>query len=387
MVPTSPVPTVNDSGINPMAQLLSDWLAARTKPGRQTVLVSNIMELSRIESIPHARDLDDSHVDHLVHSFQRTATVNKNVTFVLYGCKYVDEEDPWCHTLLDLSEGSKGSGPLAGQHTVPAIAELNRRYPKNPLWKNIEFDLVICDDGEEATGMIEAAGLRSNFIAGTFKSPTFKDTIDAMHRTYEQEFRHFECIRYAVPSSDACSAIKLRFSNFTNMTVRYVEQLWAMAKRRGQVWDQMKLIIDGKYKPAFGSKAKPCESSSHFNTMAKVPAHVLSEFLSNVQEGRWSLGDFRSRCLLWKAEKKLRGLILEHMQEKGVIGSNQGWDDLQEKYPVIDQDFIDTWVTVSMKGKYRKVMPPKLKTRLNDIISAKKKNKQVCFLSLILLSR
>ena len=74
---------------------------------------------------------------------------------------------------------------------------------------------VLCDDSMESRSMIECWGLRSNYVAGTFLSPKFKDTALAMRRSYEDLLRRNGG---ASLSSDTATALCVQFATHGGIT-------------------------------------------------------------------------------------------------------------------------------------------------------------------------
>ena len=114
------------------------------------------------EKIPYTRGLDENHVEELIRSFCKTGTVNKQIWFVFWGCRFAREsgETRWSHSIRELAEASVGVGPMAGQHSITAIFRCWKRYPKNPNWERVTIIPVMCDETTESRKQIECWGLR-----------------------------------------------------------------------------------------------------------------------------------------------------------------------------------------------------------------------------------
>ena len=335
------------------------------------VATDELYAISCIEKIPYTRGLDENHVEELIRSFCKTGTVNKQIWFVFWGCKYSREaaEHRWNRSLRDLAAGSIGVGPMAGQHSITAIFRCRKRYPKNPNWARVTIIPVMCDDTNESRKQIECWGLRSNYVSGTFLSPRFKDTALAMRRSFEDLLRRSGTS--ALPS-DVSTALCQQFSNHGNITLEYGRQIWALVRRGPEAWSKIACLLEGRVTNTSKTKFKEIKSPALFQAMVTLDDATVTTLLENVIQGKWDRKLFLSQCKFYKCQLDLKKQILDWMVTAGHFNVRGSWEDLCIKYPKGDLNaLVDTWSNALKDSKMadRKILPTNLAEALDQIVS------------------
>ena len=257
-----------NGNFNQAAIDLNAWMAAH-KGRSMEIPTDELYAISNIEKIPYTRGLDENHVEELIRSFCKTGTVNKQIWYVFWGCKFAREppESRWGRSIRDLAEASIGVGPMAGQHSITAIFRCRKRYPKNPNWARVTIIPVMCDDSTESRKQIECWGLRSNYVSGTFLSPRFKDTALAMRRSFEDLLRRTGGTSL---TTDLSTALCKQFSEHGNITLEYGRQIWALVRRGPEAWSRIAALLEGRVTNTSKSKFKEIKSPSLLQPMVTL---------------------------------------------------------------------------------------------------------------------
>ena len=353
---------------NKAAVELNVWMDAhKGKP--LEIPTDELYAISNIEKIPYTRGLDENHVEELIRSFCKTGTVNKQIWYVFWGCKFARDpaETRWGHSLRDLADNSIGVGPMAGQHSITAIFRCRKRYPKNPNWARVTIIPVMCDDSTESRKQIECWGLRSNYVSGTFLSPRFKDTALAMRRTFEDLQRRTGS---SILTKDMSTALCEQFSNHGNITLEYGRQIWALVRRGPEAWGKIAALLEGRVTNKSASKFKEIKSPALFQPMVTLDDSTVTALLDNVIQGKWDRKLFLAQCKFYKCQLDLKRQILDWMVTAGHFNSRGSWEDLCAKYPKGDLNaLVDTWSNALKDSKMaeRRVLPTNLAEALTQI--------------------
>jgi hypothetical protein len=359
-----------EKGVNEVALRLNAWIEEHSGP-ELLLDTSEVRGNWEIDSIPYARGLDEEHVRHLMSTFVTTASVNQQIVFVFYGCEFVDEpyDDRWQHTFKEMQEASVGCAPCEGQHSMVAVERLNKLYPRNPTFCKVKIKTILCPLDVASQERIEAWGLRSNYIAGSFKKPSFKDTCFAMHRSFVSLVKRTEENGQKVDQNDI-SVLKDRFAKFGGISGPYASQVWNIAKRRGKIWDMISQIISGQVRVRAGSrKPKPLKSPHKFNTMGAIPDEVLQDYLARVVDGMWDVTIFYNQCIEYKLVMRVRRMIIEYMLQIRKITHDDVWEEIGKTYPGIDDSLVNLWTRTLTSARKKEKIPAKLKERIVQLIN------------------
>ena len=339
---------------------------------RIEVPTDQLAAITCIDKIPYTRGLDDNHVEQLIRSFCTTGTINKDIWFVFWGCKFANlpAEQRWSYSLQDLAANSLGVGPMTGQHSVNAIFRCRRKFPKNPNWATVSMIPVLCDDSMESRSMIECWGLRSNYVAGTFLSPKFKDTALAMRRSYEDLLRRNGG---ASLSSDTATALCVQFATHGGITLEYCRQIWALVRRGPEAWSKIAMLLQGVVnKGVTKAKFKEIKSPALFQPMVILDDKTVTYLLEQVIQGKWDKKLFISQCKFYKCQLELKRQIMEWMLTARHIEANTTWEELVARYPQQDLvALVDTWSNALKDSKMseRKTLPTNIAEVLTDMVS------------------
>ena len=344
-----------------------------THKGRRIeVATDDLSAVTSIDKIPYTRGLDDNHVDELIKSFCRTGSINKEIWFVFWGCAFAAQppDQRWNHSLQELAANSIGVGPMTGQHSVTAIFRCRRRFPNNPHWAKVSLIPVMCDDSKESRGMIECWGLRSNYVAGTFLSPKFKDTALAMRRSYEDTLRRTNATSL---STEAATALCVQFATHGGITLEYCRQIWALVRRGPEAWARIANVMQGAVqKSANKTKFKEIKSPALFAPMVVLDDKTVCHCLDQVIAGKWDKKNFISQCRYYKCQLELKRQILEWMVTSRHIEAWTAWDELLAKYPQGDlMALVDTWSNSlkDCKMSERKTLPTNIAEALTEMVT------------------
>ena len=114
-------------------------------------------------------------------------------------------------------------------------------------------------------------------------------------------------------------------------------QLWTLAAKSGEVWEELAKIFTGDV--ANASKFKKPKSASNFTSMGAIPDNDLLVLLRSVTAGRSSLKQFTDECKAYKATARVQREILSH---EDVLQSS--WVEAQEAFPTTcDDTFVAIW--------------------------------------------
>ena len=344
-----------------------------THKGRRIeVATDDLSAVTCIDKIPYTRGLDDNHVDELIKSFCRTGTINREIWFVFWGCTYASQplDQRWDHSLEDLAKNSIGVGPMTGQHSVTAIFRCRRRFPNNPHWAKVSLIPVMCDDSKESRAMIECWGLRSNYVAGTFLSPQFKDTALAMRRSYEDTLRRTNTTSL---TTEAATALCVQFATHGGITLEYCRQIWALVRRGAEAWSRIAAVMQGVVqKSANKTKFKEIKSPALFQPMVVLDDKTVCHLLDHVIAGKWDKKIFISQCKFYKCQLELKRQIMEWMVMFGHIDAKASWESLLLKFPQGDLvALVDTWSNSlkDCKMSERRTLPMNIAEALTEMVS------------------
>ena len=140
-----------------------------------------------------ARIVNEEHVQQLMRSFQRNASVNERLKAIIINTNLYSR---WQSLLAqgealppefkDVSELAKGNPMMvfAGDHSREAAARLYARYPSNVVWDQIPVSLFIAPEGEDTYRMLRMIGNVDNMSAGLQLKSDFATLVLQMRRHY-----------------------------------------------------------------------------------------------------------------------------------------------------------------------------------------------------------
>ena len=227
---------------------------------------------------------------------------------------------------------SQELGPIEGQHSFHALLELNKTYPNKSLWQTADTSVILCSGSPEDIDMVHAIGQQSNFKGTKFLKPELADLVNALHLSYMHVLQVSP--NNEVPP-DVLASIKQRWSQYNGILSTSVCQYWILAHHTGEIWSKISKILGGNVVKLKGRDFKVPRSLHHFTQMGAIPDSVLAGLLENVCNGTWTLRDFSTQCIMYKATMQLRGMIIENLQSLGCIspGKAVAWDDVKAKSP------------------------------------------------------
>jgi hypothetical protein len=237
---------------------------------------------------------------------------------------------------MALSFDTTGAAPadikfqtICGDHTVAAIQDLHRQYPRNKDFKFVDCVLVICPKTFENIDLAYHFGCVDNEIKGLTENLSVFDVVKAIHD------RMVEVEEMKISNEEQSRLLETSIENIRSMCeVKYAKNTFgsarAMAKRRGELWENLLKIFETADK---GQKPK---GIGHFVNMGNVPEERLVAWSSQVVAESITTSEFNKKCLLFKKERRVRAtlldLILTKMPSLGTEHNIRSWTDLVNRF-------------------------------------------------------
>lgn len=227
---------------------------------------------------------------------------------------------------------------ICGDHTTAAIQKNHRLYPRNKEFKFIDCVLVICPRNAENIDLAYHFGCVDNEIKGLTENLSVFDVVKAIHD------RMVEVEDMSVSNEEQSRLLETSIENIRSMCeVKYAKNTFgsarAMAKRRGQLWNNLLHIFET------AEKAQKPKGIGHFVNMGNVPEERLVAWSAQVVAARITTSDFNKKCLLFKKERRVRAtlldLILTKMPSLGAEHDISSWAGLVERFEFLgSKDYI-----------------------------------------------
>lgn len=306
-----------------------------------------------------ARIASKQAVDRLQQSLSTTMSIHSESVFVAFVPS--SQELPAkrgfvFQTWLDSQDGKvDGFFAVVGDHTQLAVNRLHSFFPRNPLWKFIPGQLLLCRRSVANLKALKSWGVADNQKGETRAVTTFKDKLFSIHRDIVEVGRRLE--QGLLTTKQAKTELKglkadriVEYGSNTNS----MGQLWGIAQRSGAVWDAIERIMDGKVHMTNPKKRfVPPNSAAPFTSMGGIPDADLAALLGQVLDGKRNMKDFTESCKRYKATARVQQEILDHAQ---VDAAN--WEEAQSSFPTAcDAQFVSRWVQVILSQKIKQKHP------------------------------
>jgi len=230
-----------------------------------------------------------------------------------------------------------GCFAIIGDHTQLAVGILHDDFPKNPKWASLSCEVLICKRSFQNYRHLKSWGILDNVKGQKRTLVSFQSKMLSLHD---------DMMSLKEQMGDDCSAKdfnRAQVSLKENRKAEYAmgtnsfNQLWTLAAKTGEVWDELRKIFTGEVVNAH--KFKKPRSASNFTSMGNIPDEDLLVMLRGVTCGRLSLKQFTDECKAYKATARVQREILSHTDI-----SQESWVDAQEEFPTAcDDSFVAIW--------------------------------------------
>lgn len=273
------------------------------------------------------------------HGVQRTDIV------VLVWVENLEKHFGKYETDMALSFDTTGAAPahikfqtICGDHTAAAIQNNHRQYPRNKEFKFVDCVVVVCPKNAENVDLAYHFGCVDNEIKGLTENLSVFDVVKAIHD------RMVEVEEMTARDEEKDRLLETSIENIRSMCeVKYAKNTFgsarAMAKRRGQLWDNLLHIFET------AEKAQKPKGIGHFVNMGNVPEERLVAWSTQVVAARITTSEFNKKCLLFKKERRVRAtlldLILTKMPSLGADHNIRSWADLVQRFEFLgSKDYV-----------------------------------------------
>ena len=195
----------------------------------------------------------------------------------------------------------------AGNHGSHAVKQLSTRYPRNPLFTQVQCTLMILDKTEENFDMLFSLGTFDNAAQMNSRKTPFNEAAQRL-RT---QWKAIETLVEGLPVSEQPKQLRTR-SGICMLMKKLAAAMMiprnemglimAVAKVSDAVWVPLSKILNRETPLGVGGVPK---SSAAFTKMAKIPDHKLIEWLDDVVIGTLQMKEFKTKCATWKNARKL----------------------------------------------------------------------------------
>ena len=229
-----------------------------------------------------------------------------------------------------------GCFAIIGDHTQLAIRQLHEEFPRNPKWSHLTCEVLICHRSFENYRHLKSWGILDNVKGQKRTTVSFQSKMLSLHEDItnlkdelgDVDIKTFNKAQVALKESR-----KAEYAMKTNS----FNQLWTLAARSGEVWDELRKIFTGNV--ANRDKFKIPKSASNFTSMGAIPDEDLLVLLRGVSAGRMTLKQFTDSCRAYKATARVQRDILSHEEIDEV-----SWVEAQKRFPSACSDgFVGIW--------------------------------------------
>ena len=247
-----------------------------------------------------------------------------------------------------------GCFAIIGDHTQLAVKLLHDDFPNNPKWQSLTCEVLICKRSFENYRTLKSWGILDNVKGQKRTYVSFQSKMISLHEDLVNLKNQMEDCDVKEFNRAQVSLKESRKAEYA-MGTNSFNQLWTLAAKSGEVWEELAKIFTGDV--ANASKFKKPKSASNFTSMGAIPDNDLLVLLRSVTAGRSSLKQFTDECKAYKATARVQREILSH---EDVLQSS--WVEAQEAFPTT----YDTFVAILAQYIVtRALCPTRLRSRLS----------------------
>ena len=340
---------------------------------RQVLL--NPASLAEPDPAWSARICKPSHVQKLMESFMKTASVNNNVQAVIIDTELFElyRREPKHAKFRDMSALASEYELMtfAGDHSRQACAELHERYPNTVVWSSVPTDIYLCAQSDTDIRMLRMLGNVDNMAAGLQLASDFAIIVQQLRRHYMAIMRSG-----GVLNKKRLLEIKEDYAFSLNIPLPSVNQFFQIAQLGPKAWPFCEQILQGKCKPfrnAVGRKNKsktpkpiPVPKSAHaFTLLGNIPDEVVAKLLRRVVEGEIDVVGLRKACTKVKGQLRLKTETIQFLKDRGNLQPDQDgaytWKCVVSQFPQIGcRKWLDIWLPTVQKCAVREPLPSQL---------------------------
>jgi hypothetical protein len=213
----------------------------------------------------------------------------------------------------------------AGNHGSHAVKNLSARYPRNPLFHQLQCTLMILTKTEENYDLLFSLGTFDNAAQMNARKTPFTEAAQRLRTQWKAIETHVAELPLDQQAKQLRTRSGLLLKNAAAaMMIQKGEigLIMAVAKVSDAVWVPLLKILNGA--TALGDAGVP-KSSAAFTKMAKIPDEKLVEWLNAVVAGTIKMKEFKSKCATWKNARKLWDEVLEICKDE--IIAPEGTED------------------------------------------------------------
>ena len=259
---------------------------------------------------------------------------------------------------------------IIGDHTVAAIQMWHAEKPNNSKYKTVSVELIVSSKDENNLNLIKHAGTLDNKIMAMSESNTMWENIEQMHRNFVRIEANYANAGQAVIEHHKKTYRKWAKSNFTQATATQCT-MFTLANFRGEMWELIKTIFDGKCEPRKSARGKKKAfiaptSANAFKQMSDIPEYMLMNWMKQVISGSMEVKDFGDMCGKYKKEKAVQNDIVNFINIQRPSHEFKTYDDAAGVYTFLaDPDWFKM-ITGSCGKNLKEQLPTTVKT---DIIA------------------
>ena len=363
-------------------------------------------ELSPPDPAWSARIVNEEHVQVLMASFQKTASVNERLNAIIINTQMYQKRESILAQgedlppeFTDFSSLASGNDLMvfAGDHSREAASRLFSRYPNNVVWDQIPVSLYIAPENEDTFRMLRMIGNVDNMQAGLQLKSDFATLVLQMRRHY-MAITGGSLNRGKSVERKKMQALKDDYAYSLQMAMPGVNQLFAIAQLPEVAWEKCEKILKGQTQPLTSSKPgkKPTKvgipKSSHpFTLLGGLAPEVVAVLFQRVIDGRYDWAQLRAECTRLKAVIRIKSAVVEHLvQTENLTEDEHGqhtWECVKSQFPCIgNQKFVERWTRTVMKLKARDSLPVQFYDHVQATILESKMTKVHSFHSSLLFA-
>jgi oligoribonuclease (3'-5' exoribonuclease) len=337
-----------------------------------------------------AREASDDHINKLALSFQRSRTVNEEITCVIMSAELVKLWRRMMQTSLvnldaanfEVNEFKKHvteAYVVSGDHSIKAMRRLQEVEPSEPLWTSAFCKVYVSDPNKHVDNrMLLMIGNQSNEQNKTFLVQDFPQIIDQMFRKMDE----YRTRHRRDPELFGEKAVKEGFAQIIrdinatkDINLNTLGQWQQLSKQSPRLYTKMSKILSGKFKPEHrGRKVKPpsrATSASHWTAWVSLDYNVKDRLVDQVLAGEMDTKMMHEECKFIKARIRLRASISTRLKTLGKVSGedpmpkkpnkDEGQTDLYcqalRKYPWLEDRVVKPWFPSVAKLRKRDEIP------------------------------
>ena len=296
-----------------------------------------IMLFCSPEELYRARTAHEDDINVLANSFVSFSSLHENSVVVLF---WPDDEalpehgfDVMQYIIETKRDELDGFFVVVGDHTQLAVKRLHADYPRNPLWRTLVAEVLICHRSRENYAVLKSWGVLDNMKGQRRALVSFEQKVLSLHEDFVNLTLEVDNKTKAYTS--ALAAVKAARRLEYGLNTNSFGQLWALATKTGAVWDLLERIFRGDV--ANATKFKKPKSAGNFVLMGNIPDEDLEVLLGRVVRGSCSLKQFTADCRLYKASARVQREILEQLDE-------DSWEEAEKRFAFsCAESFVQMW--------------------------------------------